>query len=414
MTNAVWGGRFRKPMDPNVARFNASLPFDCRLYRFDIEGSRVHARMLARQGLITQQDADDIDAGLVEILVELEQGGIPSDSMAEDIHMFIEQRLIEKTGDTGKKLHTGRSRNDQVALDLRLYARDAGQKVQGYLQAVHATLLELEKRHINDAMPGYTHLQQAQPVPLGRCFGAWAAMFGRDLGRLKDWTSRMNQCPLGAGALAGSTLPLDRSFVASELGFDGVIENTIDAVSDRDYIIEFHGVAALVMMHLSRLAEDMIVWASTEFGFVVLDDAFSTGSSLMPNKKNPDVFELVRGKSGRVFGNLMGMLTVMKALPLSYNKDMQEDKEGLFDTVDTLVACLGIMPTLLKSLTFRTDAMGRAAESGYLDATRILEDLVRQGVPFRDAHHRVGAWVAEAMDKECPLREVMEKKQMTS
>lgn len=407
MTNKTWGGRFRKPMDRAVAHFNASLSFDHRLYSFDIEGSRVHARMLARQGLIPEDEAGAMDRALAEIGQELEQGMHALGSADEDIHMFIEQLLIAKIGDIGKKLHTGRSRNDQVALDLRLYARDSGIQIRERLKAVCEALTALEKRHADDMVPGYTHLQQAQPVRLGQYFGAWGAMFNRDLGRLEDWSQRMNLCPLGAGALAGSSLPLDRSFVARELGFDGVVENTIDAVSDRDYVIELHSAAAIIMMHLSRLAEDMILWASTEFSFVTLDDAFSTGSSLMPNKKNPDVFELVRGKSGRVFGNLTGILTVMKGLPLSYNKDMQEDKEGLFDTVDTLLSCLGIVPALLNSLTFETTAMQRAADSGYLDATRVLEDLVRQGVPFRDAHHQVGAWVAEAIDKGCSLREFM-------
>ncbi|MFI4918567.1 MAG: argininosuccinate lyase [Legionellales bacterium] len=407
MSNKTWGGRFKKPLNPEVATFNASLAFDHVLYKHDISGSQAHAEMLARQRLIETSEAAAICAALAEIALEIEQGLQPLDESCEDIHMFVEQLLIEKIGDTGKKLHTGRSRNDQVALDLRLYARDAGLKITELLQTLQQVLQNLASQHASQQMPGYTHLQQAQPVCLGHYFGAYWAMFQRDLTRLNDWYVRMNRSPLGAGALAGSSLPLDRAWVAKTLGFSGVIDNTLDAVSDRDFVIEFGSVASIIMMHLSRLSEDLILWATQEFGFITLDDAFATGSSLMPNKKNPDVLELIRGKSGRVFGHLMGMLTCMKALPLAYNKDMQEDKESLFDTVNTLTACLQIIAPFLQSLQFNTEHMQAKARSGYLDATAILESLVLQGVPFRDAHHQVGLWVMAAMDNNCSLTEVM-------
>jgi len=409
MNNKAWGGRFKKPLDSRVAKFNASIFFDHVMYEYDIRGSKAHAKMLSKQGLISPREAEDICNALTEIQDEIRQGLHPLDSDAEDIHMFIERLLIEKIGDTGKKLHTGRSRNDQVALDLRLYARDAGALVKDLLQKLNKVLENLAHKYKGTLMPGYTHLQQAQPIELAKYFGAYLSMFRRDLDRLKDWNKRMNLCPLGAGALAGSTLPLDRKFVANELDFEGVIENTIDAVSDRDYIIEFCNIASIIMMHLSRLSEDLILWATQEFNFITLDDAFSTGSSLMPNKKNPDVLELIRGKSGRVFGHLMGILATMKALPLAYNKDMQEDKEGFFDTVMTLVSCLEVISPFLESIQFNTNGMNKAAKSGYLDATNVLESLVLKGMPFRDAHHQVGLWVAEAIEKGIPLHDVMTK-----
>ncbi len=365
--------------------------------------------MLARQGLLSQDEAQSINKALAEIELEITQGQHALDENCEDIHMFVEHLLIQKIGDIGKKLHTGRSRNDQVALDLRLYTREAGAQISSLLQTLKDVLQDLTKQHANIKMPGYTHLQQAQPIYLGQYFTAFDAMFSRDLSRLQDWHERMNFSPLGAGALAGSNLPLDRNWVAATLGFNGVISNTLDAVSDRDFIIEFCSIAALIMMHLSRLAEDLILWATQEFNFITLDDAFATGSSLMPNKKNPDVLELIRGKSGRVFGHLTGILTVMKALPLAYNKDMQEDKESLFDTVNTLTACLQIISPFLQSLTFNTELMHRKATSGYLDATAILESLVLQGMPFRDAHHQVGLWVSEAVEKNCSLSELLKE-----
>ncbi|KTD41494.1 argininosuccinate lyase [Legionella parisiensis] len=403
----TWGGRFKKELDPGVMHFNASLAFDKVLYAHDIVGSQAHAKMLARQKLISDSEADLICNGLEEISHEIENGVHEFDESCEDIHMFVEQLLIAKIGDVGKKLHTGRSRNDQVALDLRLYSRDAGVQINLLLQRLNQVLEKLENHHAEDKVPGYTHLQQAQPIYLGQFFAAYLAMFQRDLGRLHDWHRRMNFSPLGAGALAGSSLPLDRAWVAETLGFNGVIANTLDAVSDRDFIIEFCSVASIILMHLSRLAEDLILWATQEFGFITLDDAFATGSSLMPNKKNPDVLELIRGKSGRVFGHLMGILTVMKGLPLAYNKDMQEDKECLFDTVNTLTACLEIIAPFLESVQFNTKLMEQKANRGYLNATAVLESLVLQGVPFRDAHHQVGLWVQEAIDKNCSLDEII-------
>lgn len=410
MSHKTWGGRFSKELDPRVMHFNASLAFDKVLYAHDIAGSVVHAKMLARQNLILEREAELICTALAEINNDIEQGTQELDESCEDIHMFIESLLIAKIGDVGKKLHTGRSRNDQVALDLRLYSRDVGGNIRALLQMLIKVLQGLVEQHSEVKMPGYTHLQQAQPIYLGQFFAAYLAMFQRDLSRLEDWHERMNYSPLGAGALAGSNLPLDRMWVAETLGFKGIIDNTLDAVSDRDFIIEFCALAAIVMMHLSRLAEDLILWATQEFGFIMLDDSFATGSSLMPNKKNPDVLELIRGKSGRVFGHLMGILTVMKGLPLAYNKDMQEDKECLFDTVNTLTASLQIISPFLESLRFNTDLMQEKVGSGYLDATEILESLVLKGMPFRDAHHQVGLWVKEAMEKKCSLSQLIKGK----
>lgn len=410
MTNKTWGGRFKKALDPLVNRFNASLSFDQVLYPYDIKGSIVHAAMLAKQHLISQEEAETIIAALKAIQSSLEAGEAVLDPLAEDVHMAIEQLLIQKIGEVGKKLHTGRSRNDQVALDLRLYVRDAYQDIQLILDSLLKTLQMLSNSHAKQSMPGYTHLQQAQPIYLGDYFGAYHAMFTRDLSRLKENVQRMNVCPLGAGALAGSRLPLDREWVAKNLGFEGIIPNTLDAVSDRDFILDLFNFASLVMLHLTRLCEDLIIWATVEFGFITLDDAFATGSSLMPNKKNPDVLELIRGKSGRVFGHLFGMLTVMKGLPLTYNKDMQEDKEALFDTVKTVKACLEIMGPFLRSVTFNTELMAEKANSGYLAATSFVEDLVLKGMPFREAHHQVGACIAEACESGLSLQEVIEKR----
>lgn len=411
VNNKTWGGRFKKTLDPRAVKFNASLSFDHVLYPYDILGSQVHVKMLARQGLITKEEAEVICHALNEIASEMKEGKHALDESSEDIHMFLEQLLIKKVGEVGKKLHTGRSRNDQVALDLRLYSRDSALLVKRYLLDLCKILRTLYKKHLNDTMPGYTHLQQAQPITLGKYFEAYLSMFQRDLDRLHDWEKRMNVCPLGAGALAGSALPLDREYVAKELKFNGIIKNTIDAVSDRDYVIEFCSIASIMIMHLSRLSEDLILWATSEFNFITLDDAFSTGSSLMPNKKNPDIAELIRGKTGRIFGHLFSLLTIMKALPLAYNKDMQEDKEALFDTVNTLLACLEIITPFLRSLTFNIHVMSRAAKTGYLDATFFLESLVLQGVPFREAHHQVGKWVVEAMSRGCSLKELVKSQE---
>lgn len=406
MTNKTWGGRFKKPLHPLAVEFNASLAFDHVWYLYDIMGSKAHAIMLATQGLIGTDEAKTLCKALDEIGQEMQAGQHELDNSCEDIHMFIEQLLIGKIGDTGKKLHTGRSRNDQVALDLRLYTRDLVSNIIQLLQKITLVLNNLADKHSLDPMPGYTHLQQAQPVKLGWFFGAYQNMLNRDIDRLHDLQKRMNLSPLGAGALAGSSLPLDRQAVADSLGFAGFIENTLDAVSDRDFIMEFCSDASIIMVHLSRLCEDLILWATREFGFITLSDAFATGSSLMPNKKNPDILELIRGKSGRVFGHLVGILTVMKALPLAYNKDMQEDKEALFDTGKTLTACLTILPLFLESLQFNTEHMAEKAQQGYLDATEILESLVMKGMPFRDAHHQVGLWVAKAIDKGCSLADI--------
>lgn len=408
--NKTWGGRFEKAQDPKVIAFNASIAIDYVLFPYDIEGSQAHACMLAKQGLLQESEASEICRALSEIGEELAQGLHVFDNTYEDIHMFIEHLLIQKIGDSGKKLHTGRSRNDQVALDLRLYARDKGQQLKEQLQQLEETLRHLSDKHQEQKMPGYTHLQQAQPIRLGQYFSAYQSMFQRDLGRLQDWHERMNVSPLGAGALAGSNLPLNREFVAQKLGFSGVIANTIDAVSDRDFIIEFCSLASIIMMHLSRLAEDLIIFATQEFGFVLLDDAFATGSSLMPNKKNPDVLELIRGKSARVFGHLLGMLTLMKGLPMAYNKDLQEDKTPLFDSVATLSACLGIIVPFLESLRFNSTHMHNQANSGYMNATALLESLVLQGMPFRDAHHLVGQKVTEALLKNISLSDIMDSK----
>jgi argininosuccinate lyase len=407
MTSKVWGGRFQKPLDERMVRFNASIGFDHVLYKHDILGSMTHAQMLARQKLITEEEASAICQALKEIMDHISEQKYVMDYQHEDIHMFIEHLLIEKIGHVGKKLHTGRSRNDQVALDLRLYVRDAASTIQGLLETLLNTLEALSKEHFDVTMPGYTHLQQAQPITLGKYFDAYLQMFKRDLSRLEDWYKRMNFSPLGAGALAGSSLPLDRAWVAKELKFTGVVENTLDAVSDRDYVMEFCGLASIVFVHLSRLSEDLILWATQEFNFIRLDDAFSTGSSLMPNKKNPDVLELIRGKSGRIFGNLVGLLTVMKGLPLAYNKDMQEDKEGLFDTVITLTSCLEIISPFLKSLQFNTKLMAEKANSGFLGATAAVESLVLEGMAFREAHHAVGELVRMAEEQGCSLEEII-------
>lgn len=407
MKNKTWGGRFKKNLHPLAEQFNASLAFDQVLFSYDILGSQAHASMLARQGLITQDEAELLCKTLDEIELEIQEKQQLWDSHHEDIHMYIEHLLIQKIGETGKKLHTGRSRNDQVTLDLRLYTRDVTQKTMDKLNELITVFSELAKQYAQDKMPGYTHLQQAQPIFLGQYFEAYQHMFERDISRFQDLSERMNFSPLGAGALSGSSLPLDRNFVAKELGFSGIIKNTLDAVGDRDFVIEFCAAASITMVHLSRLSEDLILWATSEFNFLILSDEFATGSSLMPNKKNPDILELIRGKSGRVFGNLIAILTVMKGLPLAYNKDMQEDKETLFDTVNTLTACLTILPPFMHSLQFNTQNMAKQVNQGYLNATALLENLVKQGMPFRDAHHQVGIWVLKALEQGCSLNEVV-------
>ena len=390
----LWGGRFSRPTDRLVDRLNASLPYDRRFYREDIGGSIAHARMLARQGIITTADAEVIEAGLRAVLAEIERGDYEFRLEDEDIHLSVERRLRELIGSPAGRLHTARSRNDQAALDFRLWIRAALLRLAAGVAESIAALLELAGRYPEAIMPGYTHLQRAQPVLLAHHLQAYAAMLFRDLDRIRDAERRINQSPLGAGALAGVTYPIDRAFVAELLGFDGVAVNSMDAVADRDYVVDTLSACSQIMMHLSRLAEDLILWSTTEFGFVELDDAFATGSSIMPQKKNPDVAELIRGKAGRVYGHLMAMLTAAKGLPLTYNKDLQEDKEALFDAVDTVETILDVLPPMLRGATFRVERLAEAAGGGFALATDIADHLARQGVPFREAHEIVGRLVA--------------------
>lgn len=410
MENKIWGGRFTKELNSIVKKFNSSLFFDKHLYIEDIACSKAHARMLHKQNLLSEKETHIILNALDEIQHNIKNGKYVLDEEYEDIHMLIEHLLIKKIGDVGKKLHTGRSRNDQVAVDMRIYARSKGKQIKIKLKSLIDILQKLSIKHNSHMMPGYTHLQQAQPISLGVFLDAYASMFKRDLKRLENWHELMNYSPLGAGSLAGSLLPLDRMHTAKELDFKGVINNTIDAVSDRDYLIELSSIIAITMMHLSRLSEDFIIWATTEFNFIILDDAFATGSSLMPNKKNPDVLELIRGKTGRVFGNLFSLLTILKGLPMAYNKDMQEDKEGFFDSVNTMLLSLEVITPFLQSIVFNTSVMKQASEKGFIAATRILEKLVLQGIPFRDAHNKVGAWVLEAIEQEIDFLELVRHK----
>jgi len=390
----LWGGRFSKNTDELVEDFHSSISFDKRLYYWDIKGSIAHARMLGKQGIITQEEAQKIIRGLEEILKDIEAGKVEFDVSAEDIHMNIEVLLTQKIGAVGKKLHTGRSRNDQVALDTRLYLREEIDNLRELLKKLLAALLELAEKHLDTVLPGYTHLQRAQPVTLAHHLMAYFQMFSRDLERLADCQKRVNVLPLGAGALAGTTFPLDREQVARELGFSSVSLNSMDAVSDRDFVLEFLGAASIIMMHFSRFCEELIFWSSQEVQFIEIDDAYSTGSSIMPQKKNPDVAELIRGKTGRVYGNLMAMLTIMKGLPLAYNKDMQEDKERLFDTVDTLKKCLLVFTPMLVTMQVNKEKMLEASKGGFTNATDLADYLVKKGLPFRDAHEVVGKLVA--------------------
>jgi len=394
----LWGGRFQKETDRLVDDFHSSISFDCRLYKYDITGSMAHARMLARAGIIAPGDAEAIVTGLQQILDDIEAGRVGFSVTAEDIHMNVEQMLIERIGETGKKLHTARSRNDQVALDVRMYLRDEIDAVIDLLAELSGTLLDLAEKHTQTVMPGYTHLQRAQPITLAHHLLAYCQMLGRDTDRLRDCRRRVNVMPLGAGALAGTTFPLDREFVARELEFAGVTENSLDAVSDRDFAVEFCAAASLIMMHLSRFCEEIILWSTAEFGFIELDDAYSTGSSMMPQKKNPDVAELIRGKSGRVYGDLAALLTMLKGLPLAYNKDMQEDKEALFDAVDTVKNCLRAFRPMVATMRVKDDNMARAARGGFTNATDLADYLVQRGVPFREAHEITGRAVAYCLE----------------
>ena len=395
-----WGGRFGKQTNKQVETFTASIQFDKRLYRYDIEGSIAHAKMLARQGIISRSEGDAINRALKDIRRDLEKGRFTFQAGDEDIHMAIEKALIDRIGETGGKLHTGRSRNDQVALDMRLYLRDENDQVIGLLRELKQTFLMLAQQEIQTIMPGYTHLQKAQPVLLAHYLLAYWEMLDRDEARLTDSQQRINVMPLGSAALAGTGLPIDREYTAGLLNFPAISQNSMDAVSDRDFIIEFIAAAAMIMMHLSRFAEDIILWSTDEFRFVEIDDAFTTGSSIMPQKKNPDVAELLRGKTARVYGHLMTLLTLLKGLPMTYNRDLQEDKEPFFDTVDTVKACLQILNSMLPSLTFNREKMHADASGGFSTATDVAEYLVKKGVPFRSAHAVVGKLVAYCLKKK--------------
>jgi argininosuccinate lyase len=401
-----WSGRFGEPVSDLVQRFTASIAFDQRLAEFDIEGSLAHARMLLAAGIIAKTDLAAIEKGLAQIRAEIRAGTFPWALEHEDVHFNIERRLTELVGEPGKRLHTARSRNDQVATDVRLYLRAAIDHVQALLKALQKQLLDLADEHAETIMPGYTHMQPAQPVSFGHHVLAYFEMFARDAQRFAECRRRVNRLPLGAAALAGTSLPIDRLLVAKDLGFEGVCENSIDAVSDRDFAIEFCADAALAMAHLSRFCEEIIIWMNPRFAFVDLPDRYTTGSSIMPQKKNPDVAELVRGKTGRVNGNLVALLTLMKAQPLAYNRDNQEDKEPLFDTVDTLMACLGVFKEMLSGIKVNREAMEAAARQGHTTATDLAEYLVRKGVPFREAHEAVAQAVRFAESRTCELAEL--------
>ncbi|MDH5694042.1 MAG: argininosuccinate lyase [Gammaproteobacteria bacterium] len=401
-----WGGRFTAPTDAFVELFTSSVLFDQRMYAHDIQGSKAHARMLAKVGVLTQAEADQIINGLDEIHADIESGKFEWSVSLEDVHMNIEARLTQKIGDVGKKLHTGRSRNDQVATDMRLYLRDEIDEIGTQLTRLQTALLDLAEKEIDTIMPGFTHLQVAQPVSFAHHLMAWFEMLQRDGARLKDCRVRVNSLPLGAAALAGTSYPIDRAFTAKELGFEAVCENSLDAVSDRDFIIEFNFVASLIMTHLSRFSEELIIWMSQQFSFIDIGDAFCTGSSIMPQKKNPDVPELVRGKTARVQGNLVSMLTLMKGQPLAYNKDNQEDKEPLFDSIDTVKASLRVFADMVPSITVNRDNMRAATMKGFSTATDLADYLVRKSLPFRDAHEVVGKAVKYAIEQKKDLAEL--------
>ena len=396
----LWGGRFTKETDRNVYLFNASIDFDKRLYAEDIEGSMAHASMLAAQGIISEKEKDDILEGLKKIKAGIEDGSLEITDEFEDIHSFVESKLTGMIGDAGKKLHTGRSRNDQVALDMKLYIRRQCAEVSEDVKALQKAILHIMEENICTYMPGFTHLQKAQPVTLAHHMGAYFEMFMRDRDRLASIKTRMNTCPLGSGALAGTTYPLDREFTAKALGFDRPTGNSMDSVSDRDYLIEFLDALSLIMMHLSRFSEEIIIWNSNEYRFVTIDDGFSTGSSIMPQKKNPDIAELVRGKTGRVYGALMSMLTTMKGIPLAYDKDMQEDKEVSFYAIDTVRESLQMFEGMVSTMKFNNDVMEASAKNGFTNATDAADYLVRKGMPFRDAHSVIGRLVLYCIEKD--------------
>ncbi len=401
--NTMWAGRFQKQLNSRVNDFNSSIHFDCRMYKQDIRGSIAHAIMLGKCGIISQQDAVLICKTLGEIMTDLDNGTLEIDMNAEDIHMFVESELTARIGDVGKRLHTARSRNDQVALDLRLYLRDEIAELKALVTHLIDVICNKSEQHAADIMPGYTHLQRAQPVTLGHYLMAYAQMLARDARRLDDVAKNMNVLPLGSCALAGTTYPIDRFMVAELLEFDGVCQNSMDGVSDRDYAIELLSALSILMMHLSRFSEEIILWSSSEFGFVELDDAFSTGSSIMPQKKNPDIAELVRGKTGRVYGDLTTLLTVMKGIPLAYNKDMQEDKEAVFDALDTAKICLELFASMLDTATFRVQVLRDAVSKGFINATDCADYMVKKGLPFRSAYKVVGQLVAYCIENHKTL-----------
>ena len=402
----LWGSRFSKELNEDVNDFNSSLPFDKILYKYDIKGSIAHATMLCHQGIISENEKDEIIAGLSEILAEIESGKLQFDYNFEDIHSFIEANLVKKIGATGKKVHTSRSRNDQVALDIRLYLKDEIKEIQKLILNLIKTLMDFSNNYLETIMPGYTHLQRAQAVTLAHYLGAYIEMFKRDKERLDDTYKRVNVLPLGAGALAGSPYNIKRNLVAEYLGFDSICLNSMDAVSDRDFIIETLSCLAMVMTHLSRISEEIIMWSSFEFKFVELDDSYSTGSSIMPQKKNPDILELIRGKTGRVYGSLISILTTMKSLPLAYNKDMQEDKEPLFDGIKTVKNCLKILPNVIKTMKVNKEKMLQAAKEGFLNATDVADYLTKKGLPFRDSHNVAGKLVSYCINSKKTLDEL--------
>ena len=399
----LWGGRFTKETDKLVYNFNASISFDQKFYKEDIEGSIAHVTMLGKVGILTAEETEAIIRTLKDILSEVENGTLEISDEYEDIHSFVEANLIDRLGDTGKKLHTGRSRNDQVALDMRLYTRKQIKETDLELKELLETILKIMKENTETIMPGFTHLQKAQPITLAHHMGAYFEMFKRDRLRLHDIYERMNYCPLGSGALAGTTYPLDREYTAELLEFYGPTLNSMDGVSDRDYLIEFLSALYTIMMHLSRFSEEVIIWNSNEYQFVEIDDAYSTGSSIMPQKKNPDIAELVRGKTGRVYGALMSLLTTMKGIPLAYNKDMQEDKELSFDAMDTAKGCIALFNGMLATMKFNKDRMRKSANNGFTNATDAADYLVKHGVPFRDAHGIVGRIVLYCLDKNIAI-----------
>ncbi len=402
----LWGGRFTKEINEFVHNFNESISFDQKFYKQDIAGSIAHVTMLARQGILSAEDKEVIVKGLEGIREDLETGRLIITAGYEDIHSFVEAVLTERVGEAGKRLHTGRSRNDQVALDMKLYTRDEIDELDTLLKTLLTELLSLMEEHLDTYMPGFTHLQKAQPVTLAHHIGAYYEMFCRDRGRLQDARKRMNYCPLGSGALAGTTYPLDREYTAKLLDFDGPTRNSMDSVSDRDYVIELLSALSMIAMHLSRFSEEIIIWNSNEYRFVEMDDSYSTGSSIMPQKKNPDIAELIRGKTGRVYGSLMSLLTVMKGIPLAYDKDIQEDKELTFDAIDTIKGCLHLFTGMISSMTFRKDVMEESAKKGFTNATDAADYLVNRGVPFRDAHGIIGQLVLMCIEKNKSLDEL--------